>query len=141
MSENLSDAALVLVGHGSTLNAESSAPVYQHADELRKRKIFAQVQEAFWKIEPYLAGVLRGVFAPRVFIVPLFISEGYFTEEVIPRELGFASGKRVRQQGAQTVHYCGPIGTHDSMTEVLLSRAKEIVAKHPFPRAPKPADT
>ena len=48
MSDNFSDAALVLVGHGSTLNAESSAPVYQHADELRKRKIFAQVQEAFW---------------------------------------------------------------------------------------------
>src|SRR5688572_4998844 len=55
MSEGFSDAALVLVGHGSTLNAESSAPVYQHADELRKRKIFAQVQEAFWKVEPYLA--------------------------------------------------------------------------------------
>src|SRR5947208_12593097 len=133
MSDNFSDAALVLVGHGSTLNAESSAPVYQHADELRKRKIFAQVQEAFWKIEPYLTGVLRGVFAPRVFIVPLFISEGYFTEEVIPRELGFCKTgetnfSRVQQRGAQTLFYCGPVGTHDSMTEVLLSRAREVVA-------------
>src|SRR3954465_2911392 len=140
MSENLSDAALVLVGHGSTLNAESSAPVYQHADELRKRKIFAQVQEAFWKIEPYLAGVLRGVFARRVFIVPLFISEGYFTEEVIPRELGFEvqsskfkvqSFPRVRQHGAQTLYYCGPVGAHDSMTDVLLARAREVVEKFP----------
>ena len=74
--------------HGSTLNAESSAPTYQHADELRRRKIFAQVVECFWKLEPPICGVLRGVFAPRVFVVPLFISEGYFTEEVIPRELG-----------------------------------------------------
>ena len=141
-----SDAALVLVGHGSTLNAESSAPTYQHADELRRRKIFAQVVECFWKLEPPICGVLRGVFAPRVFVVPLFISEGYFTEEVIPRELGLCGRdarnySRVQQRGEQTIHYCGPVGTHDSMTAVLLARAREVVERHPFPRAPKPADT
>ena len=76
-NENFADAALVLVGHGSTLNADSSAPTYQHADELRRREIFAQVVECFWKLEPGIAGVLRGVFAPRVFIVPLFISVLY----------------------------------------------------------------
>ena len=66
----------MLVGHGSTLNADSAAPTHQHADELRRRGIFAQVVECFWKEEPVVCGVLRGVFAPRVFIVPLFISEG-----------------------------------------------------------------
>jgi sirohydrochlorin cobaltochelatase len=146
VGNNLSDAALVLVGHGSTLNAESSAPTYQHADELRQRNIFAQVLECFWKLEPSICGVLRGVFAPRVFIVPLFISEGYFTEEVIPRELGLCAKDqndfaRVQKRGRQTIFYCGPIGTHDSMTNVLLSRAREIVEKHPFPRRPKPSET
>jgi len=132
------DSALVLIGHGSTLNAESAAPTYQHADELRRRGIFGQVIEAFWKLEPSICGVLRGVFARRVFVVPLFISEGYFTEEVIPRELGFEvqspkskvqSFPRVQRRGAQTLYYCGPVGTHDSMTEVLLARAHEVVAK------------
>jgi sirohydrochlorin cobaltochelatase len=141
-----SDAALVLVGHGSTLNADSSAPTYQHGDELRRRGIFGQVIECFWKLEPGIAGVLRGVFAPRIFIVPLFISEGYFTEEVIPRELGFCARdesnfSRVQQRGNQTLYYCGPIGTHASMTEVILSRAQEVTAKYPFPRTPKPAET
>ena len=94
-NESFADSALVLVGHGSTLNADSAAPTYQHADELRRRGLFAQVLEAFWKQEPAICAVLRGVFAPRVFIVPLFISEGYFTEEVIPRELGFcAAGQK-----------------------------------------------
>ena len=143
---DFSDAALVLVGHGSTLNADSAAPTYQHADELRRRGVFAQVREAFWKQEPGLAGVLRGVFAPRVFIVPLFVSEGYFTEEVIPRELGFcANGEkdfpRVQQRGAQTLHYCGPVGTHASMTAVILARAREVVAQHPFPREPRAGET
>lgn len=144
-TNEFSDAALVLVGHGSTLNAESSAPTYQHADELGRRGIFAQVIEAFWKLEPSLAGVLRGAFAPRVFVVPLFISEGYFTEEVIPRELGFqlkdGRFERIRRRGSQIIYYCGPVGTHDSMTAVLLARARDVVAKHPFPRAPAPAET
>lgn len=152
--ENYKDATLILAGHGSTLNAESADPTYQHADTLRRREIFNEVLEAFWKQEPGLAGVLRGAFTPRVFIVPLFISEGYFTEEVIPRELGFKPGgsegfervmTRWRPGGSaadkQTLYYCGPVGTHESMTEVLLSRARQIIEKHPFPRAPKAKDT
>lgn len=140
------DAALVLVGHGSTLNAESALPTYQHADELRRRGIFAEVHEAFWKNEPAICAVLRGVFAPRVFVVPLFISEGYFTEQVIPRELGLTEDgrpgfARVQVRGARTIHYCGPVGTHDAMTDVLFARAREVVARHPFPHAPRPADT
>ena len=146
MKDDFTDSALVLIGHGSTLNAESAAPTYQHADELRRRGIFGQVIEAFWKIEPAICAVLRGVFARRVFVVPLFISEGYFTEEVIPRELGMprkASGEyeRLLKRGDQIIHYCGPIGTHESMTQVLLARAAEIVQKHPFPAAPKAGDT
>ena len=79
LQENFSNAALVLLGHGSTKNADSSAPVFQHAAELRGRKIFAEVREAFWKQEPQVKNVLTEVTAPRVFIVPLFISEGYFS--------------------------------------------------------------
>jgi len=144
--DDFSDAGLVLAAHGSTLNAESAAPACQHAEELRRRGIFAQVQETFWKQEPYFSQVLRGIFAPRVFVVPLFISEGYFTEEVVPRELGFC-GKgetdfsRCQQRGAQTLYYCGPVGTHASMTEALLARAAQVVAQNPFPRAPKPSET
>ena len=138
-----SDAALVLVGHGSTLNAESSSPAYLHGDALRQRGLFAQVIECFWKLEPSIYGVLRGVFARRVFVVPLFISEGYFTQEVIPRELGLCApgervGPTVQTRGNQLIYYCGPVGTHDSMTGVLLARAREVVEQHPFPRPPSP---
>ena len=137
--ENFSPAALVLLGHGSTKNADSSAPVFQHAAALRRRNIFAEVREAFWKQEPQIQAVLATLSAPRIFIVPLFISEGYFSSDVIPRALGFIGQSTVIQQSS-TRHYCRPIGTHDSMTDVLLVRARAVVATFPFPRAPKPAD-
>jgi sirohydrochlorin cobaltochelatase len=144
---DLSDATLVILGHGSTLNADSDAPTFQHVDEIRRRGIFGQVLESFWKQEPGFSAVLRGAWGKRVFCVPLFISEGYFTEQVIPRELGLCAkgdvvhAPIVRPRGDQTVYYCGPVGTHDSMTAVLLARAKETLDKYPFPRPAKPQDT
>jgi sirohydrochlorin cobaltochelatase len=136
--DNFSDAALVVLGHGTTQNENSAAPVFQHAAELRRRKIFAEVREAFWKQEPQIKKVLPDISAPRVFIVPLFISEGWFSTEVIPRELGFASGLSTVRSPLSTIFYCQPVGTHDSMTEVILSCAKKTVEQFPFPRAPKP---
>jgi sirohydrochlorin cobaltochelatase len=117
-------SALVIAGHGSTLNPDSSAPSHAHADAIRARGIFAEVVCAFWKEEPSLREVLRSVDSPEVFVVPNFISEGYFTQEVIPRELGL-SGKTT-QFPRHTVHYCDPVGIHGSMTRLLLKRAAEV---------------
>jgi sirohydrochlorin cobaltochelatase len=145
VTEDFTAAALVLVGHGSMANADSSAPVYQHAAEIRRRRLFTEVREAFLKQEPRLETVLGALPARRVVVTPLFISEGYFTDEVIPRLLGLdpeaKSGcSRVRQDGARTLLYCRPVGSHESMTAVLLARARDIVEQHPFPRAPEPAE-
>src|SRR5204863_1805911 len=79
-------SALVLAGHGSTLNPDSAQPTHEHADTIRRRGLFAEVVCSFWKEEPSLREVLRMIDSPEVYIVPNFISEGYFTQEVIPRE-------------------------------------------------------
>ncbi len=138
-TENLSDAVLVVLGHGTELNAGSAAPVFQHAAELRRRKLFAGVREAFWKQEPQIKTVLAEISAPRIFIAPLFISEGHFASQIIPRELGFSENSKLKTQNSE-LYYCRPAGSHDSMTGVVLSRAEEVVEKFPFPRAPKPCD-
>ncbi|MBI2929513.1 MAG: cobalamin biosynthesis protein CbiX [Verrucomicrobia bacterium] len=144
--DEFADAALMLIGHGSVLNTDPAAPIRQHAEELRRRGVFAQVVEGFWKIEPKIGDVVHAVSAPRVFIVPVLISEGYFTEEVLPRELGLRSPDqtafpRTQRRGGQTLFYCGPVGSHPRMAEVILDRAGAVVEQHPFPRAPKPTDT
>ena len=140
--EVFTGATLVVLGHGTTLNAESAAPVYQHAAELRRRKIFGAVREAFWKQEPQIKTVLAEITMPRVFIVPLFISEGYFSTEVIPNELGFSFPDNLKLKIKNSeLHYGRPVGSHERMTTVILARAREVAEQFPFPRALKPADT
>jgi sirohydrochlorin cobaltochelatase len=134
------EAVLVVLGHGTDLNDQSAAPVLQHAAELRRRRLFAAVREAFWKQEPRIKDVLAELAAPRVFIAPLFISDGYFCGQIIPEALGFGASRVLRQAG-RDLHYCRPIGTHESMTKVILARAAGVVRQFPFPRAPKPAET
>jgi sirohydrochlorin cobaltochelatase len=119
--------ALLIVGHGSTVNPDSSAPTLVHAAEIRSRNIFADVQCAFWKEEPSLRDALF-LFDPEsiraVSVVPNFISEGYFTQTVIPRELELKA-RITRRPGGQIWTYCEPVGNHPAMTDLLLKRAHE----------------
>lgn len=119
--------ALLIVGHGSTVNPDSSAPTLVHAAEIRRRNIFADVQCAFWKEEPSLRDALF-LFDPesihKVSVVPNFISEGYFTQTVIPRELDLKA-RITKRPGGQIWTYCEPVGNHPAMTDLLLKRAHE----------------
>jgi sirohydrochlorin cobaltochelatase len=110
------------------VNPDSSAPTVAHAAEIRRRKIFADVGCAFWKEEPSLRDALF-LFDPQsireVYVVPNFISEGYFTQTVVPRELELNGGTTKRANG-QIWKYGEPVGNHPAMTELLLNRAREI---------------
>lgn len=123
------EAALVLLGHGSTLNPDSSSPTWQHADELRRRGVFSEVACAFWKEEPSFREVFYMLDAAEVYVVPLFISEGYFTQEVLPRELRLTG--RITKFIGKTIRYCDPVGMHPSMTRLLLRRAEALAADVP----------
>lgn len=123
-------SALLLVGHGSTLNPDSSQPIHAHADVIRSRGIFAEVICCFWKEEPSMREVLRAIESDDIYIVPDFISEGYFTRTVIPRELGLDGV--VTRVGNRTLKYCEPVGSHPRMTDVLLQRAAETAPDVPL---------
>lgn len=122
------DSALLIVAHGSTVNPDSSAPTLAHAAEIRRRKVFVDVECAFWKEEPSLRDAIF-LFDPesirQVYVVPNFISEGYFTQTVIPRELEL-NGRTTKRPNGQVWKYCEPVGNHPLVTELLLQRAREI---------------
>jgi sirohydrochlorin cobaltochelatase len=115
--------ALVIVAHGSTTNPDSSEPTHLLADSIRVRGIFDEVRCCFWKEEPSMREILHAVESPDVYIVPNFISEGYFTRSIIPRELELDGPLTLRD--GKRLRYCDPVGSHPSMTKVLLARARE----------------
>ena len=123
-----STSALLIVGHGSTVNPESSVPTLRLGAEIRRREIFSEVACCFWKEEPSLRDALL-FFADEtirdVYVVPNFISEGYFTRTVIPRELELTASETRRESG-QVWRYCKPAGSHERMSELLLQRAREV---------------
>lgn len=136
------EAGLLIVGHGSTVNPDSSAPSYAHANAIRERGLFGEVACCFWKEEPGFrdaaAGFLFHSAIREVYVVPNFISEGYFTQTVIPRELCLdrdAAGQvaRVtrRPAGGQLWKYCEPAGNHAASTGLLLQRAREAAPSVP----------
>jgi sirohydrochlorin cobaltochelatase len=121
-------SALLIIGHGSTVNPDSSAPTLANAAEIRQRRLFSEVSCAFWKEEPSLRDALY-IFdsetVSEIFVVPNFISEGYFTETVIPRELELPERRTTRASG-QVWNYCEPVGNNPHMTGLLLQRAQEV---------------
>ncbi len=127
------DAALLIVGHGSTVNPDSSGPSMAQGAAIRERGLFREVACAFWKEEPSLRDALLLFSDPdlrEVYVVPNFISEGYFTQTVIPRELEL-DGRLTTRPGGQVWKYCEPVGNHAGVTELLLQRAREIAPDVP----------
>lgn len=124
------DTALLIVGHGSTVNPDSSAPSLEHARAIRRRGIFAEVACVFWKEEPAFRDwplLFPDPAIREVRVVPNFISEGYFTQTVIPRELGLDGPVTTRAEPAgQRWHLCPPVGNHPAMIELLLARARAV---------------
>ena len=127
------DAALLIVGHGSTVNPDSSRPTLDQGTAIRERNIFREIGCCFWKEEPSLRDALFFFDEPEiqeVYVVPNFISEGYFTQTVIPRELEL-KGRLTTRPNGQIWKYCEPVGNHPAMTELLLRRAREIAPDVP----------
>ena len=70
-----------------------------------------------------------------VYVVPNFISEGYFTQTVVPRELELDGPITTRSNG-QIWRYCEPVGNHSLMTEFCSSAH---ATSHPMQLPAKPA--
>ena len=139
----LSQATLLLLGHGAQGNPGSTAPALAIANHVRERGLFAEVVTAFYRVPPFLADAIGTVRCQEVFAVPLTISEGYFTTEVIPSGLGLGSlaGQSLpiaRRVGGRILRFCRPLGTHERLTDRLLYRAQEVLTRASTLPPPRP---
>jgi len=115
------DTALVLAGHGSTQNANSSKYTRETAHRIRERGIFGEVRSAFWKEQPSYQDALQGLKSKKVVVVPWFLANGYFTTKVLAREFADVPGieSRITQ----------PMGMRPEILGHLRKRAKRLLEK------------
>ena len=114
------DIALILAGHGSTKNAESSRFTRETAHRIRERGIFGEVRSAFWKEQPSYADAIQGLKTKKVVVVPWFLANGYFTTKILQRE--FVDTLDVECRVTE------PIGMRSEILSHFQKRAERLLA-------------
>ncbi|MDZ7731636.1 MAG: CbiX/SirB N-terminal domain-containing protein [Natrialbaceae archaeon] len=88
-------------------------PSTDHADRIRSQSLFEEVRTVFWKETPALHDAQAVTSGEEIYVVPVLTSEGYFADQVFPRELG---------ESDASVQYTDPVGTHVALRAVIQDR-------------------
>ena len=114
------DTALILAGHGSTKNRDSSRHTRETARRLQRRGIFKEVRAGFWKESPSFQEVFHGLQAREAIVVPWFLTRGYFVEKVLAEQFGSTP---------IPVRVVEPIGSRPEIVQLMRSRAQRLAER------------
>src|ERR1700749_779556 len=117
--------AFVLAGHGSHISPETAGLGWRHVDGLRGMNISAKVTAAFWKEMPSFNAVFASLEATDITVVPLFTAQGYFTQTVIPAEMGLTGA--ITQRDGKTIRYARTLSEHPYLGEVVKQRIEQAM--------------
>ena len=109
----LAECLVVVLGHGTPLDAGSAGSVVGAAALLERRGESARAEAAFIDDDPKLDAVLAGAPEPVAIVVPFLMAEGFHGAAV-------ADGGEAWSPSMRVV-YTEPIGTHPEMVEVVTS--------------------
>ncbi len=110
----LARAGLVLCSHGVRSGPGAAAA---HAEAIRKLGVFAETRVACLNGRPDLTSVIQDMRAPRIFLVPFLMAEGYTAQKILGRIMGD------EPESPERTRVCRPVGTHPRISEVLSASA------------------
>lgn len=111
------ETALILAGHGSTKNRDSSRHTRETAKRLQRRGIFKEVRAGFWKESPSFQEVFHGLQAKEAIVVPWFLTRGYFVEKVLSEQFS---------KTPIPVKIVDPIGARPEVLQLMKNRAEKL---------------
>jgi sirohydrochlorin cobaltochelatase len=117
--------AIVLAGHGSHISPQTAGIVWRQVDALRAMGVADEVTAAFWKEMPSFHNVLYNLAADEITIVPLFTAEGYFTQTVIPTEMGLDGA--ITQRDGRTIRYTRTLNEHPYLGQIVRQRVDDAL--------------
>lgn len=124
--------ALILAAHGSHLSPHTAGIVWHYVDLLRQQGVADEITACFWKEAPHFHQALSTVSAEQVVIVPIFTAAGYFSQDVIPMEMGLSGA--LTQVNGRTIYYTPPLGEHPDLGEIVKSRFLKAVESTNAPK-------
>jgi len=116
----MKDTALVILGHGSSVNPSSSVSTRLHADTIRRKGVYHSVHCGFLKERPFIEECLDHVQAKKVVILQNFLAEGYYTKKVIPQKLDLENKNF-------EVTYLKPLGLDAFIQDMIIDLAERAM--------------
>lgn len=114
--------ALVVAAHGSGVEGIPTAQASRLLSDLGKRTSFDELTMAYHHGSPRFCEVLDTLEAKDVVVVPFMTSNGYFCNEVLPREL--AGNRRFAET---CVRQTAPLGTDSRVPAVIGKRVRRLL--------------
>jgi len=124
----MSQIALILAGHGSHISPNTAGIVWNYVDRLRQWGVADEITACFWKETPGFSHVLDTVGAETVVIVPVFTAQGYFTQTVIPTEMGLDG--TVTYKNGKKIYFTPTIGEHPYLETIVQERVTDVLATY-----------
>ena len=134
-----SDAALVILGHGTPRDSGSASAVLRVCAKLEAAGGFARVAPAFIDQDPLLEGVLALLSEPVVLVAPFLVAAGYHGGTTVPQELGRSNHTITMPAGRRRIVYAEPVGTHRLMIDLAEKVLSETGAASAAPGAMSPS--
>ena len=127
----MSEIALILAGHGSHISPNTAGIVWRCVDRLRRWGAAAEITACFWKEAPSFCYALDAIRARQVAVVPVFTAQGYFTQTVIPTEMGLDSP--VTHKSGKIIYLTPGIGEHPLLGEIVRQRVQDTLISQRLP--------
>ncbi|MDX1994733.1 MAG: CbiX/SirB N-terminal domain-containing protein [bacterium] len=121
----MSKTAVILAGHGSHISPHTAGLVWSQVDQLRALNVVDEVTAAFWKEMPSFHTVFDSLNASDITVVPLFTAQGYFTQTVIPAEMGLTDAVTLRD--GKTIRYARTLSEYPYLEQVVRQRVEDAI--------------
>lgn len=122
---------MLLAAHGERREGADNQSVAQLAQRLSERLKVAAVEFGFLKGSPSIAEAVQRLASYDMLVYPLFLSDGYFTRTLLPRQLEEAGAFG---RGRATC-VLAPLGLDPALAGLILDRAGTVARAQGWPAA------
>ena len=115
--------SLILAAHGSQCGRAAKA-LKLMASRLAKQDLFEQVLTTYHQGQPKFSQILEMISGNSAVVVPVFLSEGYYSKQVLPQQLRQAQGL-----ASMKIWITPVVGTDFRLQKALLKRVEKIMQR------------